>query len=157
MPAASTSTIPLVGQLLVDIGDDQSIEASLSTFSAHVSNIADILRRADRRTLILMDELGTGTEPGQGAAIACAVLHDLLQQGALVLATTHLTDIIGFVHKTPGMVNAAMEFDRGSFTPLYRLKTGEPGQSHAIDIALRYGLPERVVAFARGMVSRLEN
>jgi DNA mismatch repair protein MutS2 len=141
----------------VDIGDDQSIEESLSTFSAHVSNIARIIQRADRRTLVLMDELGTGTEPGQGAAIACAVLHELHEQGALVLATTHLTDIIGFVHKTPGMVNAAMEFDRRTFTPLYRLKSGEPGQSHAIEIALRYGLPERVVEFARGMVSRLES
>lgn len=157
VPAAATSTFPLIGELLVDIGDEQSIEESLSTFSAHVSNIARIIQRADRRTLVLMDELGTGTEPGQGAAIACAVLHELHEQGALVLATTHLTDIIGFVHKTPGMVNAAMEFDRRTFTPLYRLKSGEPGQSHAIEIALRYGLPERVVEFARGMVSRLES
>ncbi|HYS44055.1 MAG TPA: Smr/MutS family protein, partial [Geobacteraceae bacterium] len=157
VPAAATSTFPLIGELMVDIGDEQSIEASLSTFSAHVSNIARIIQRADRRTLVLMDELGTGTEPGQGAAIACAVLHELHEQGALVLATTHLTDIIGFVHKTPGMVNAAMEFDRRTFTPLYRLKSGEPGQSHAIEIALRYGLPERVVEFARGMVSRLES
>lgn len=157
VPAAATSTFPLIGELLVDIGDEQSIEASLSTFSAHVSNISEILRRADRRTLCLLDELGTGTEPGQGAAIACAVLHDLLEHGALVIATTHLTDIIGFVHKTPGMVNAAMEFDRATLTPLYRLKSGEPGQSHAIEIAQRYGLPERVIEFARGMVSRLES
>jgi DNA mismatch repair protein MutS2 len=156
VPAAGTSTFPLIGELLVDIGDDQSIEASLSTFSAHVSNIAGILHRADDKTIVLMDELGTGTEPGQGAAIACAVLHELLEQGSLVLATTHLIDIIGFVHKTPGMVNAAMEFDRRTFTPLYRLKSGEPGQSHAIEIARRYGLPERVIEFARGMVSRLE-
>ena len=157
VPASASSTFPLVGELLVDIGDDQSIEASLSTFSAHVSNIADILGRADGRTLCLLDELGTGTEPGQGAAIACAVLHDLLAKGALVLATTHLTDIIGFVHKTDGMVNAAMEFDRRTFTPLYRLKSGEPGESHAIEIARRYGMPERVVTFAQGMVSRLES
>jgi DNA mismatch repair protein MutS2 len=157
IPAAAGSTFPLVGELLVDIGDDQSIEASLSTFSAHVSNIAHILGRAGGRTLCLLDELGTGTEPGQGAAIACAVLHDLLEKGALVLATTHLSDIIGYVHKTDGMVNAAMEFDRSTFTPLYRLKSGEPGESHAIEIASRYGMPERVVTFARGMVSRLES
>ncbi|HTG80585.1 MAG TPA: Smr/MutS family protein [Geobacteraceae bacterium] len=157
VPAAGTSTFPLTDELLVDIGDEQSIEASLSTFSAHVANIAGILQRAGRRTLVLMDELGTGTEPGQGAAIACAVLHELLVQGALVVATTHLTDIIGFVHKTPGMVNAAMEFDRNALTPLYRLKAGEPGQSHAIEIAQRFGLPERVIEFARGMVSRLES
>jgi DNA mismatch repair protein MutS2 len=157
VPAASTSSFPLVDELLVDIGDEQSIEESLSTFSAHISNIAGILRRAGDRTLVLMDELGTGTEPGQGAAIACAVLHDLLGKGALVLATTHLTDIIGFVHKTSGLVNASMEFDRRTLTPLYRLKAGEPGQSHAIEIAQRYGLPESVIAFAQGMVGRLES
>jgi DNA mismatch repair protein MutS2 len=156
VPAASTSTFPLVTGLLVDIGDEQSIEQSLSTFSAHISNIAAILRQADARTLVLMDELGTGTEPGQGAAIACAVLHALLEKGALVLATTHLTDIIGFVQRSPGMVNASMEFDRATFTPLYRLKTGEPGQSHAIEIARRYGLPASVIDFAQGMVGRLE-
>jgi DNA mismatch repair protein MutS2 len=156
VPAASSSVFPLVSALLVDIGDEQSIEESLSTFSAHVSRIAGILDEAGGRTLVLLDELGTGTEPGQGAAIACAVLHDLQERGALVLATTHLTDIIGFVHRTEGMVNAAMEFDRQTLTPLYRLKSGEPGQSHALEIARRYGLPERVIAFARGMVGRLE-
>ena len=154
--AASTSVFPLVNALLVDIGDEQSIEENLSTFSAHVSRIAGILGEADSRTLILLDELGTGTEPGQGAAIACAVLHDLKEKGALVLATTHLSDIIGFVHRTDGMVNAAMEFDRQTLTPLYRLKSGEPGQSHALEIARRYGLPDRVIAFAQGMVGRME-
>ncbi len=157
VPAASTSVFPLVNALLVDIGDEQSIEESLSTFSAHASRIAGILNEADSRTLVLLDELGTGTEPGQGAAIACAVLHDLHEKGALVLATTHLSDIIGFVHRTDGMVNAAMEFDRKTLTPLYRLKSGEPGQSHALEIARRYGLPDRVIDFARGMVGRLES
>jgi DNA mismatch repair protein MutS2 len=156
VPAASTSVFPLVSDLLVDIGDEQSIEESLSTFSAHVSRISGILNDAGGRTLVLLDELGTGTEPGQGAAIACAVLHDLQEKGALVLATTHLTDIIGFVHRTEGMVNAAMEFNRQTFTPLYRLKSGEPGQSHALEIARRYGLPDRVIAFALKMVGRLE-
>jgi DNA mismatch repair protein MutS2 len=156
VPAASSSVFPLVSALLVDIGDEQSIEESLSTFSAHVSRISRILDEAGSQSLVLLDELGTGTEPGQGAAIACAVLHDLQEKGALVLATTHLTDIIGFVHRTEGMVNAAMEFDRQTFTPLYRLKSGEPGQSHALEIARRYGLPDRVIAFAHGMVGRLE-
>jgi DNA mismatch repair protein MutS2 len=154
--AASTSVFPMVNSLLVDIGDEQSIEESLSTFSAHVSRIAAILGAADARTLVLLDELGTGTEPGQGAAIACAVLHDLKEKGALVLATTHLSDIIGFVHRTEGMVNSAMEFDRRTLTPLYRLKSGEPGESHALEIARRYGLPDRVIAFAQGMVGRME-
>jgi DNA mismatch repair protein MutS2 len=156
VPAAATSGFPLIHNLLVDIGDEQSIEASLSTFSAHVAKIANILEQADARTLVLMDELGTGTEPGQGAAIPCAVLSDLKEKGALVVATTHLTDIVGFVHRTAGMVNAAMEFDRHTLTPLYRLKSGEPGQSHAIEIARRYGLPERVIEAARGMLGRLE-
>ncbi|BDV41694.1 endonuclease MutS2 [Geotalea uraniireducens] len=156
VPAAATSTFPVIADLLVDIGDEQSIEQSLSTFSAHVSNIAGILERADERTVVLLDELGTGTEPVQGAAISCAVLDDLQRHGALVAATTHLTDIVGFVHKRPGMVNASMEFDRETFTPLYRLKSGEPGQSHALEIARRYGLPERVVQFATGMLGTME-
>jgi DNA mismatch repair protein MutS2 len=155
-PAASTSVFPMVNALLVDIGDEQSIEESLSTFSAHVSRISAILGEANARSLVLLDELGTGTEPGQGAAIACAVLHDLKEKGALVLATTHLSDIIGFVHRTKGMINSAMEFDRQTLTPLYRLKSGEPGQSHALEIARRYGLPDRVIAYAQGMVGRMQ-
>ncbi len=157
VPAAATSSFPLATQLLVDIGDEQSIEASLSTFSSHVNRVAGIVRKADSRTVVLLDELGTGTEPLQGAAIACAVLKELQEQGALVLATTHLTDIVGFVHQREGMVNAAMEFDRQSFTPLYKLKSGEPGQSHALEIARRYGLPDRVIDFARGLLGRMES
>jgi len=155
--AAATSVFPMVNSILVDIGDEQSIEESLSTFSAHVSRIAGILGDADGLSLVLLDELGTGTEPGQGAAIACAVLHDLRERGALVLATTHLTDIIGFVHRAEGMTNAAMEFDRQTLTPIYRLRSGEPGQSHALEIARRYGLPDRVIDFAQGMVGRMES
>ncbi len=101
---------------------------------------------------MLLDELGAGTEPLQGAAIACGVLHELQQQGSMVIATTHLSEIIGFVHHTPGMINAGMEFDDASFTPLYRLIVGEPGQSHAVEIARRFGMPERVIAFARRML-----
>ena len=157
VPAASSSSFPLISGLLVDIGDEQSIEQSLSTFSAHVANISRILAQADSRTVVLLDELGTGTEPVQGAAISCAVLHDLREKGALVVATTHLTDIVGFVHKQPGMVNAAMEFDRANYTPLYRLHVGEPGQSHALEIARRYGLPDNVITFATGMLSRMES
>ena len=156
VPAGSASTFPLIKGLLVDLGDEQSIESSMSTFSAHVSNIAGILSRADSRTLVLIDEMGTGTEPVQGAAIACAVLRELRDKGALVFATTHLTEIAGFVHKTDGMVNAAMEFDQRTYTPLYRLKAGEPGQSHALEIARRYGLPDNVIEFARGMLGRMD-
>ena len=156
VPAAPGSVLPLVSSILVDIGDEQSIEESLSTFSAHISKISQIIERADRGTLVLLDELGTGTEPGQGAAIACAVLKELHEKGALVVATTHLTEIIGFVQREPGMVNAAMAFDRQKLAPLYRLTVGEPGESHALEIASRYGLPERVVRFARSMIGTME-
>ena len=150
--AGPRSTFPLIDSLLVDIGDDQSIEQSHSTFSAHAARVTAILQQSGSRTLVLLDELGAGTEPLQGAAIACGVLHELQQQGCMVIATTHLSDIIGFVHQTPGMINAGMEFDDASFTPLYRLIVGEPGQSHAVEIARRFGMPERVIAFARKML-----
>ena len=146
------SSFPLLDTLLVDIGDEQSIEQSLSTFSAHVGRIATILDQAGQRTLVLLDELGAGTEPQQGAAIACGVLRDLLERGATVIATTHLSEIIGFVHRTAGMINAGMEYDAATYTPLYRLISGEPGHSHAIDIARRYGMPEGVINFAREML-----
>lgn len=156
VPADPSSTLPLADELLVDMGDDQSIESSLSTFSAHMANMAEILHQVGRRSVVLLDELGTGTEPGQGAAIACGVLKELQGKGALVLATTHLTDIIAFVHRTEGMVNASMEFDQQALTPLYRLQTGEPGQSHAIEIARRYGMPATVIEFAAEMLGSRE-
>lgn len=146
------SSFPLLDTLLVDIGDEQSIEQSLSTFSAHVARIAAILQQAGPRTLVLLDELGAGTEPQQGAAIACGVLRDLCERGAVVIATTHLSEIIGFVHRSQGMLNAGMEYDAATFTPLYRLISGEPGYSHAIEIAQRFGMPERVIGFAREML-----
>lgn len=152
VPAAPRSTFPLLDALLVDIGDEQSIEQSHSTFSAHAARIADILAQAGGNSLVLLDELGAGTEPLQGGAIACGVLHELHRQGAMVIATTHLTEIIGFVHRSPGMANAGMEFDERNFMPLYRLVVGEPGQSHAIEIARRFGMPDGVIGFARRML-----
>ena len=146
------SSFPILDTLLVDIGDEQSIEQSLSTFSAHVARVSAILDQAGSRTLVLLDELGAGTEPQQGAAIACGVLQDLFQKGATVIATTHLSEIIGYVHSTPGMINAGMEYDAEKYTPLYRLISGEPGHSHAIEIARRFGMPEGVIAFARKML-----
>jgi DNA mismatch repair protein MutS2 len=156
VPALPGSVLPLAKDILVDIGDEQSIEESLSTFSAHISKISSILEHAGTGTLVLLDELGTGTEPGQGAAIACAVLKELKDKGALVVATTHLTEIIGFVQREPGMLNAAMAFDRKRLAPLFKLVVGEPGESHALEIARRYGLPDRVVEFARGMIGTME-
>ena len=152
VPADSSSRFPLIQNLLVDIGDEQSIENNLSTFSAHISNISEILRKTDRKTIVLIDELGTGTDPDEGGALACAVLKDLRKKEALVFATTHLADIKGFVHRTGGMMNASMEFDRKTLTPLYRLRTGEPGQSHALEIAKRYGLSEDLIRDAKEML-----
>ncbi|MBI5485021.1 MAG: Smr/MutS family protein [Deltaproteobacteria bacterium] len=152
VPAGPRSTFPLLETLLVDIGDEQSIEQSHSTFSAQAARISAILGQAGARSLVLLDELGAGTEPLQGAAIACGVLKELQRQGSMVIATTHLTEIIGFVHRSGGMINAGMEFDDRSFTPLYRLIVGEPGQSHAVEIARRFGMPEGVISFARQML-----
>jgi len=152
VPADSSSSFPPLKSLLVDIGDEQSIESSLSTFSAHISNISAILRNAGSETLVLIDELGTGTDPEEGAALACAVLKELDGGGALVFATTHLAQVKGFVHRTEGMVNASMEFDRKTLSPLYKLRIGEPGQSHALETASRYGLPDSVIDSAKAML-----
>jgi DNA mismatch repair protein MutS2 len=152
VPADSSSIFPLVTKLLIDIGDDQSIENSLSTFSGHVSHISEILQNVDGETMVLIDELGTGTDPDEGAALSCAVLQEVQQRGALVFATTHLTGIKGFVHRTAGMLNASMEFDQKTLTPLYRMRIGEPGQSHALEIAKKYGLPDRVIDSARELL-----
>ena len=156
VPADSSSSFPLTMNLLADIGDEQSIEDNLSTFSAHITNISDILKKTDSETVVLIDELGTGTDPEEGAALACAILQDLRRSGAVVFATTHLADIKGFVHRTKGMMNASMEFDQKTLTPLYKLRTGEPGQSHAIETARKYGLPENVLKDAKGMLGSMK-
>jgi DNA mismatch repair protein MutS2 len=155
VPADSSSTFPLVHKVLVDIGDEQSIESSLSTFSAHISHIAEILEHTDEKTVVLIDELGTGTEPSQGAALACGVLNHLRNKGSLVFSTTHIMEIVAFIYKTEGMVNASMEFDQTTLTPLYKLRIGDPGQSHALEIARRYGLPGSIVDFAKKMIGNV--
>jgi DNA mismatch repair protein MutS2 len=152
VPARDTSSFPLVDQLLVDMGDEQSIETSLSTFSAHIRRLAEIVRQADRGAIVLLDELGTSTDPDEGAALASAILKRLQEQGALVIATTHLAGIKVFAEYTEGMINAAMAFDPRTLTPLYRLKAGEPGLSHALDVAQRYGLDPAIIAAARGLL-----
>jgi DNA mismatch repair protein MutS2 len=156
VPSDPSSSFPLVRNILADIGDEQSIENNLSTFSAHISNISEIISHADSKTVILIDELGTGTDPDEGAALACAILKEIRNVGALVFATTHLADIKGFVHRTDGMINASMEFDTRTLTPLFRLRAGEPGQSHAIEIAKRYGLPESLIADAKELLGSVK-
>ena len=156
IPASSTSNIPLIENLLVDIGDEQSIENNLSTFSAHISNLSIILKDTNSETIVLIDELGTGTDPEEGAAISCAILKELREKNSLVFATTHLAEIKGFVHITEGMLNASMEFDSKTLTPLYKLRIGEPGQSHAIEIARRYGLPDSAITKAKDMLGNIK-
>ncbi|MEK7689127.1 MAG: endonuclease MutS2, partial [Deltaproteobacteria bacterium] len=152
--ADTLTTIPLFKNLLVDIGDRQSIADNLSTFTAHLANMMEFLNKADSETLVLIDELGTGTDPEEGAALACTILEELKQRRSLIFATTHLTDVKVFVHKADGMVNASMEFDRKTLAPLYRLRLGEPGHSFALETAKRYGLPEKIIESAKGILGK---
>ena len=156
LPADSGTKIPFIRNLLADIGDEQSIEQSLSTFSGHITRISEIMRESSGETLALIDELGTGTDPDQGGALSCAVLRGLKKRGALTAVSTHLGSLKVFAHTEPGLVNGAMEMKAeitaGSrlYRPTYRLIIGEAGQSHAFEIAERFGLPPDVINEARG-------
>jgi len=152
VPAAEGSTFVPLGKVLVDIGDEQSIEANLSTFSGHIQHVRDILAVADDRTLVLLDEIGAGTDPVEGGALACAIIQALHRRGAMTVVTTHLGQVKGFVHEHDGMENAAVQFDPDTLTPTYRLVVGQPGASHALRIAQRFGLPEEVLDVAAELV-----
>ncbi|MBE3096655.1 MAG: endonuclease MutS2 [Planctomycetes bacterium] len=152
VPAKEGSTFPLLERVLVDIGDEQSIEANLSTFSGHIQHISEILAQAGARALVLLDEIGAGTDPVEGGALACAILKALHDCGALTVATTHLGQVKGFVHEQDGMENAAVQFDPKTLAPTYHLIIGLPGASHALSIARRHGLPEEVLRTAEGLV-----
>jgi DNA mismatch repair protein MutS2 len=151
--AAGTARLPLVDRVLVDIGDEQSIAADLSTFSAHVLNVRAMLEAATPRSLVLVDELGTGTAPEEGAALAVALLDEFRARGCLTLATTHHDRLKTYASTTPGVLNAAVEFDEVNLRPTYRLMVGVPGGSSGIDIARRLGLPARVIDRARAQLS----
>jgi DNA mismatch repair protein MutS2 len=151
--AAETARLPLVDRVLVDIGDEQSIAADLSTFSAHVLNVRAMLEAATPRSLVLVDELGTGTAPEEGAALAVALLDEFRDRGCLTLATTHHDRLKTYASTTPGVLNAAVEFDEVNLRPTYRLMVGVPGGSSGIDIARRLGLPAQVIDRARAELS----
>jgi DNA mismatch repair protein MutS2 len=153
IPAQSGSALSVFEAIWADIGDEQSIEQSLSTFSGHVTNIIRILKQADDRSLVIMDELGAGTDPEEGAALARAILQDLMGRGVTVLVTTHHPELKTFAHSTPGVVNASVEFDLATLRPTYQLTIGLPGRSNALAIAQRLGLPESVLAGARDYVN----
>jgi len=152
IPASADSQLPIYESVYADIGDQQSISQDLSTFSAHVARLRTVLLDANPKSLVLLDEMGAGTDPGEGSALGNAVLEALAKRGCHVLATTHLDAVKAFVAQDPRMVNAAVEFDLDSLRPLYTLSIGLPGRSFAIDIAYRLGIPPTIIQRSRELL-----
>lgn len=153
IPAEPGSRVAIFHKVFADIGDEQSIEQSLSTFSAHIRNVVEILQEADARTLVLLDEIGAGTDPEEGSALAKGILVSLLERGSRVLATTHYGELKEFAFSHPGMLNASVEFDVETLQPTYRLRIGVPGSSKALIIAERLGMPREVLTKAQDFIN----
>ena len=152
VPVAEQSRAGLFDQLMIDIGDEQSIQDELSTYSSHLRNMRAFLKQADARTLILIDEMGTGTEPLLGGAIAEAILRELVNKQVFGIITTHYTNLKHFAQETKGVVNGAMLYDRGAMRPLFRLSIGQAGSSFAIEIARQTGLSEEIIRYATDLI-----
>jgi len=156
IPVQSGSQLSIFQDIFADIGDEQSIEQSLSTFSGHITNITRILKRANPRCLVLLDELGSGTDPQEGSALARALLSYLVKQRITCLIATHYPELKAFAHNTTGLINASMEFNLRTLQPTYNLMIGLPGRSNALAISERLGLPKEIIEEARSMVDPTE-
>ncbi|MGD9142786.1 MAG: endonuclease MutS2 [Dehalococcoidia bacterium] len=153
IPADRESRLPLFDGIFADIGDEQSIEQTLSSFSWHMSNVVRVIRHASENSLVLLDELGTSTDPAEGTALARAILGYFLERGTLTVATTHYGELKAFAHTTEGLENASLEFDPATLKPTYKLTVGIPGGSNAMATAARLGIPESIIKNAESMLT----